>query len=99
MKMLLPSLLLLSLGLPVIAHADAPTRKQFLETVKEEDGDACHYPEAVGKTPDEVMTGYFPETAFIRVLKLNQPVTMEYRFGRINLNVDDNGIIVSVTCG
>ncbi len=96
---------LLCLTISVQSHADGPARKDLVDAenqndpAPEEDTNACLYPEVIGKKPDEVMTGHFPDDAFIRVLQPGQMVTMEYRFGRINLNVDDNGVIVSVTCG
>ena len=34
-----------------------------------------------------------------RVLKPGEVVTMEYRAGRLNLDVDANGIITGVRCG
>ena len=69
------------------------------EVTPVEDKNACLYPEVIGQKPDDVAKEHFPADAFIRVLQEGQPVTMEYREGRINLNVDKNGIITSVTCG
>lgn len=34
-----------------------------------------------------------------RVLKPGQMVTMEYREGRLNIDVDDAGIIINLRCG
>ena len=35
----------------------------------------------------------------VRVIKPGQPVTMDYRFDRLNVEVDERNAIVRITCG
>jgi hypothetical protein len=51
----------------------------------------------IGKTPEEVKKLY--PNLYIRVLKPGSCYTMEYMPSRINLHVDDKGIITSVVRG
>lgn len=97
---ILCALFVLSLS-PALADGPAPIVDNNIgnDPAPVEDKNACLYPEVIGQKPDDVMKGHFPDDAFIRVLQEGQMVTMEYREGRINLTVDKNGIITSVTCG
>ena len=36
---------------------------------------------------------------FARFLRIGQPITMEYRIGRLNLGVDDGNVVRTVRCG
>ena len=65
-------------------------------TDPEENG--CEFTDLVGQAAAEVDKSRFGDRT-VRTLKPGQPVTMEYMMGRINLQVDDAGIIVAVTCG
>ena len=76
--------------------ADTP---DTADRVQPEPADSCDYSDLIGQTPDAVDKSRFPADATVRVLKPDQMVTMEYMFGRINLRVDDAGVIESVTCG
>jgi hypothetical protein len=38
-------------------------------------------------------------TGAVRVIKPGQPVTMDYRADRLNVEVDDHNAIVRITCG
>ncbi|MDR1075106.1 MAG: Elastase inhibitor AFLEI Flags: Precursor [Xanthomonadaceae bacterium] len=35
----------------------------------------------------------------VRVLKPGQPVTLEFNSGRLNIEVEDNNVVLSVRCG
>lgn len=56
------------------------------------------YKDLVGQKAEDVDRSVFGNTIFVRILKPNQMVTMEYREDRVNLNVDENGVILSVAC-
>lgn len=58
----------------------------------------CNYQDLVGKHVDGIDHSRFTGHV-VRTLKPGQMVTMEYLEGRINLQVDDNRVIVAVTCG
>lgn len=59
---------------------------------------ACNFDHLIGKKDTEIDRTEFGDRV-VRSLKPNQMVTMEYLEGRINLQIDDNGIIKAVTCG
>lgn len=97
---------------PDAAPAPAPAQDQELRPLpgRSADGGAdpnlqCE-PEAaqsfVGKaaTADVVEQARTAAKAQVaRVLKPGQMVTMEYRAGRLNVDVDDNNVITNVRCG
>lgn len=58
----------------------------------------CAYNDLIGKRAESIDKSRFGDK-FVRTLKPGQMVTMEYREDRVNLQVDDAGIIVGVTCG
>jgi hypothetical protein len=58
----------------------------------------CEFSHLVGKKDTEIDRTEFGDRV-VRSLKPGQMITMEYLEGRINLQVDDDGVIVAVTCG
>lgn len=60
---------------------------------------ACKYDELIGQNATEVDHSVFPEGTVVRILHPDEQVTMEYMMNRVNLIVDEDDIIVSVTCG
>lgn len=80
--------LLTALSLPACADgeqdAPAPT--------------SCDFGHLIGKKDTEIDRTEFGDRV-VRSLKPGQMVTMEYLEGRINLQVDDAGVITAVTCG
>ncbi|WDS34993.1 I78 family peptidase inhibitor [Pseudoxanthomonas sp.] len=69
------------------------------------DANACDATQAqwiVGKTPTEADTTQAKGDAgasSVRLLKPDQAVTMEFNAARLNIEVDDQGVAVSVRCG
>lgn len=67
--------------------------------------DACNAEAAksfVGKTADATVVEQARTAAgaqMVRALKPGQMVTMEFRAGRLNLDVDANNVITNVRCG
>ncbi len=59
---------------------------------------ACDFTDLVGQKADEIDRSRFGDRV-VRTLTPGQMVAMEYLAGRVNLQVDDAGIIVAVTCG
>lgn len=59
---------------------------------------ACNFDHLVGQKASEIDRKQFGDRP-VRSLKPGQMVTMEYLYGRINLQVDDAGVIKAVTCG
>ena len=56
----------------------------------------------VGKTADDATVENIRKATgagSVRVTKPGQPVTMDYRVDRVNIETDDNKIILSVRCG
>lgn len=62
------------------------------------EADECNYSALVGQKESEIDRSIFKGKT-VRILKPGAMVTMEYMFGRVNLQVDDSGTIVAVTCG
>ncbi len=69
------------------------------------DANACDATQAqwiVGKTPSEGDTEQAKGDAratTVRRLKPDQAVTMEFNAARLNIEVDEKGVVVSVRCG
>lgn len=69
------------------------------------DANACDATQAqwiVGKTPAQADLDQAKQDAgasTVRTLKPNQPVTLEFNAGRLNIEVDDKGVVASVRCG
>lgn len=69
------------------------------------DANACDATQAqwiVGKTPTDADTEQAKGDAratSVRVLKPDQAVTMEFNAARLNIEVDEKGVAVSVRCG
>jgi hypothetical protein len=69
------------------------------------DANACDATQAqwvVGKTPTEADTEQARKDAGatgVRLLKPDQAVTMEFNAARLNVEVDEKGVAVSVRCG
>lgn len=69
------------------------------------DASACDATQAqwlVGKTPgqgDLDQARNDARATSVRVLRPDQPVTMEFSAARLNVEVDDKGVAVSVRCG
>lgn len=67
--------------------------------------DSCNAEAAksfVGKTADAAVAEQARTAAgaqVVRALKPGQMVTMEFRAGRLNLDVDENNVITNVRCG
>lgn len=57
----------------------------------------------VGKQADEATVAAARKAAGakgdLRVIKPGQPVTMDYRIGRLNVEVDEHNTIVRINCG
>lgn len=57
----------------------------------------------VGKRADEATLAAARDAASatgdLRVIKPGQPVTMDFRHDRLNVEVDDHGVIVRIHCG
>lgn len=57
----------------------------------------------IGKQADEATIAATRDAAGakgdVRVIKPGQPVTMDYRQDRLNVEVDDHGAIVRINCG
>lgn len=67
---------------------------------EDKQADSCNYARLIGQKESEINRAEeFGDTAKIRILHPGDMVTMEYMEGRINLTVDDDGVIKSVTCG
>lgn len=102
---LLIALLTFSLPIPSFADGDPsesesgpiaqPATEPAIPQMKEY---ACDFSSLVGKKESEIDRSQFGDRV-VRSLKPNQMVTMEYLNGRINLQVNDEGIITAVTCG
>ena len=67
---------------------------------------ACHADAAqafIGKQADEATVAQARQAAGangdVRVIKPGQPVTMDYRGDRLNVEVDEHGAITRITCG
>lgn len=58
----------------------------------------CEFSHLIGKKDTEIDRTQFGDRV-VRSLKPGQMVTMEYLEGRVNLQVDDAGVIIGVTCG
>jgi hypothetical protein len=58
---------------------------------------ACSFPQWVGKPVDEAAVK--AQDRPYRILKPGAPMTMDYSPARIDLKVDDNGVVTEVTCG
>lgn len=69
------------------------------------DASACDATQAqwvVGKTPAEADNAQAQKdtgASSVRLLKPDQPVTMEFNPSRLNIEVDASGVAVSVRCG
>lgn len=59
----------------------------------------CDFENLKGLTSAEAEAQLKPLDRPIRVLGPNQPATMDYSLGRINLLTDDSGVVQSVNCG
>ena len=91
--------LLLALGLTLIACAPMPPQPSPPYTGQ---CDASKATSAVGKaaTADAVERIRIETSSQVaRVIKPGQPVTMDYRAARVNVNVNARNAIISVTCG
>lgn len=103
-----PILLVLALALAVSACAQIPApgntasaSTQVVDAASSAHCDASKAQDAVGQPPS-------PETQerartdagaeIVRVLKHNQPITKEFRMGRLNLVLDAGGKIASINC-
>ncbi|WP_165421903.1 I78 family peptidase inhibitor [Pseudoxanthomonas winnipegensis] len=81
--------------------AAAPTP----EAAPPADASACDATQAqwiVGKTPAQADVDQAQKDAgakSARTLKPNQPVTLEFNESRLNIEVDEKGVAVSVRCG
>ena len=58
----------------------------------------CEFSDLVGQKADAIDKTRFGDRT-VRTLSPGQAVTMEYMMGRVNLQVDDAGVIIAVTCG
>ena len=77
---------------PVPAHDGAPILAQ---------GDAvpaCDFPDLVGKSINEIDLAAFGARK-VRVLRPNDVATMDFSPERLNINLDANDKVASVTCG
>ena len=79
--------LLTALSLPACADGEPASEQP-----------SCEFPHLIGKKDTEIDRSQFGDRV-VRSLKPGQMVTMEYLEGRINLQVDDAGVITAVTCG
>ncbi|MWV11404.1 hypothetical protein F3I62_04780 [Pseudomonas sp. R-28-1W-6] len=64
------------------------------------DADPIH--ELIGKTLDNQLATEARDQAdarFLRITRPNQPVTMDYNPQRLNIDIDDAGVILQVSCG
>ncbi len=59
---------------------------------------ACDYAGFIGQQADQI-GGAALKGHPVRIVRKGMMVTMEYLQGRINLHVDDHGMITAVTCG
>lgn len=93
---------------PALAQAEQRARAQAApapEAPPPADADACDATQAqwlVGKTPgqadaDQARTD--ARATSVRLLKPDQPVSMEFNAARLNIELDEKGMVVSVRCG
>jgi hypothetical protein len=79
-------------------------RGQALPPPAEGAGGACNPDEAkpfVGKRGTDVVdqARVAADAETVRLIKPGQAVTMDFRTDRLNLKLDDMGIVIAVTCG
>ncbi len=76
-----------------------------LDAAPPADANACDATQAqwiVGKTPTEADTTQAKGDAratSVRLLKPDQPITMEFNAARLNVELDEKGVAASVRCG
>lgn len=64
------------------------------------DADPVH--ELIGKTLDNQLASEARDKAdarFLRITRPNQPVTMDYNPQRLNIDIDNAGVVLQVSCG
>lgn len=64
------------------------------------DADPIH--DLIGKTLDNQLATEARDQAdarFLRITRPNQPVTMDYNPQRLNIDIDNAGVILQVSCG
>ena len=84
-------------GLPVVGGGAAGVDAVTDEAAPDAPLPACDFASWVGKPVDEAAVKATGRPW--RVLQPGVMVTMEYQEGRINIQVDDAGIVTGVTCG
>jgi len=85
--------------------APGPRPRPAPEAPPPADATACDATQAqwlVGKTPgqadaDQARTD--ARATSVRLLKPDQPVSMEFNAARLNIELDEKGMVVSVRCG
>ncbi|KAF1712286.1 Elastase inhibitor AFLEI Flags: Precursor [Pseudoxanthomonas kalamensis DSM 18571] len=83
------------------AEADA-TLPPVAEPVDAASCDAVQAQWTVGKTLTEAEVDQARQDAgaqVVRTLKPNQPVTMDFNAARLNIELDEQGAVVSIRCG
>jgi hypothetical protein len=62
---------------------------------------ACDYKSFIGQSVDRFDKSYFTQRKLVlRIVEPHQPVTMDYRFDRVNIIYDGKTrLILDVTCG
>lgn len=96
--------LLLSLGISACAQTPTPTVVQSAPSPAADTEARCEASKAsvaIGQSPaPEVVEQARMQAGaeMVRVLRHDQPITKEYRYGRLNLVLDASGRIASVNC-
>ncbi len=105
-----PSLALSAVTITLLALAACAPKQETVSqpapAAPAETAAACHADAAqayIGKPADEATVAQAQQAAGasgdVRVIKPGQPVTMDYRGERLNVEVDEHGVIVKITCG
>ena len=81
-----------------VQAVEAQAGEETAAATADDEAPACDYPqEWIGQPVDEAAV----KAAFksYRILKPDQPATMDYHAERRNVMIDDNGIVTEIRCG
>ncbi|MEK7801998.1 MAG: I78 family peptidase inhibitor [Pseudomonadota bacterium] len=86
---------------PAIISVDGhPAPKDIMMDDETPSETFCDYSEFIGLSPEKAKKSERFDGLFVRVLRHDEAVTMEYREDRVNFILDkDNSLIANVTCG